>query len=101
MRRLLPLILLNVACAAAPTPAAVAPSQPTPAPAPSSEQPEKPGVKNVAPAAVPPPPASCAELVAHPTGCNATGPLHVALGEALVKEDVVARDAALACLESR
>ena len=102
MRRFLPLIVLNVACAAAPTPAPVAPTQPAAEPAPvASAEPEKPRAKNVAPAAVPPPPAVCTELVMHPTGCTGNAPFRAALAEALSKDEPVARDAALACLESR
>jgi hypothetical protein len=52
------------------------------------------------PAAVPPPPAFCAELLAHPTvGCAPAGSVRPALAVALAKDDVNARDAALACLE--
>jgi hypothetical protein len=101
MRRLLPLLCLTVACAAAPPPAAVAPASPQPAPPPGATEQPKPKPERVAPAAVPPPPASCTELVMHPVGCAGAAPFRETLAGALGLDDAVARDAALACLESR
>jgi len=101
MRRLLPLLCLTVACAAAPPPAAVAPTSPEPAPPLAPSEQPKPKPERVAPAAVPPPPAACNELVTHPVGCAAGTPFRAALAGALGLDDAVARDAALACLESR
>jgi hypothetical protein len=103
MRRLLLLLFLNVACAAAPPPVAVAPSSPAPepAPAPAESPAEKPRSNAVVPAAVPPPPAACTELVTHPVSCSGKAPLRAALAEALLEDDASARDAALACLEAR
>jgi hypothetical protein len=102
MRRLLPLFVLTVACASAPPPVAVAPVSPAPsagASAPASEPQPKP--ERVTPAAVPPPPAACTELVTHPTGCAGNAPFRPALAAALALDDATARDAALACLELR
>jgi len=101
MRRFLPLLVLTAACASAPPPVAVAPAPPgpsasTPEPAPPPKKPER-----VAPAAVPPPPAACTELVMHPTGCPGNTPFRPALAAALALDDATARDAALACLELR
>lgn len=103
MRRLLPLLVLTSACAAAPPPAAVAPA-PAPsasAPAPAATEQPKAKPERVAPAAVPPPPASCTELVLHAVGCTGNAPFREALAGALGVEDFTARDAALACLEAR
>src|SRR5436190_7593664 len=101
MRRFLPLLCLTVACAAAPPPAAVAQAPPLPTPPPATSEQPKPRSERVAPAAVPPPPAVCAELVTHPVGCAGSAPFRDALAAALGLEDAAARDAALACLESR
>jgi hypothetical protein len=96
------MLLLFGGCAAAPTPAPVAPRPSAPAaakgePAPSAEHSTQ---APVVPAAVPPPPAFCAELVAHPSsGCGVAGSTRAALAAALTKDEPSARDAALACLE--
>ena len=103
MRRLLPLLVLTVACAAAPPPVAVTPGEAPPAagPPPARNEPPKAKPERVAPAAVPPPPAACAELVTHPIGRAGGSPFRETLAAALGQDDAVARDAALACLESR
>jgi len=102
MRRLLPLFVLTAACASAPPPVAVAPGPPAPsAAAPATASEPKPKPERVAPAAVPPPPAACTELVMHPTGCAGNAGFRPALAAALALDDAVARDAALACLEAR
>jgi hypothetical protein len=96
------ILALTLGCAAAPPPTPNAPSAgpppPEPAPAPAEPTAKAPAV---VPAAVPPPPAACAAFVAHPTsGCAAAGPVRAALAAALGKDEPLARDAALACLES-
>ncbi len=105
MLRLVPLFAFVCACASAPPPAPVVPRAPGPAAGASAEAvPAKrqPKTQPVVPAAVPSPPAACAEFVAHATsGCAPVGPVRPALASALAKEDLVARDAALACLEAR
>ena len=99
-RLFLVVVLVLTGCAAAPRPPAVTPASPAavapPAPAPSTA--EKP--KEVVPAAVPPPPAECAVLVAHPTSGCAPAVLRDGLAAALVEPDFVKRDAALACVET-
>jgi hypothetical protein len=96
------LLALTLGCAAAPPPAPAAPISSPPSAEHASEHAEssaKPAA--VVPAAVPPPPALCAGFVAHATsGCAASGPVRPALAEALAKDEPLARDAALACLES-
>lgn len=103
MLRLVPLFACVCACASAQPPAAVAPSGPGPSaaqpPAPTAKQPSK--SEPVVPAAVPPPPAACAEFVTRATsGCVTSASVRSALAAALVKEDAALRDGALACLEA-
>lgn len=102
MRFALPLFLvLTIGCAAAQPPQAAAPVAPIAPPAAAESAPPEPESKKpVQPAAVPPPPAECAALVAHPTaGCTTTGPARAALAAALGKPEAE-RDAALACVEA-
>jgi hypothetical protein len=102
MRHALPVVLaLAFGCAAAPPPQAAAPA---PSPAPPSAavaSPDRSATKTVQPAAVPPPPAECASLVAHPTtGCASDDTPRAALAAALAKTGTE-QDAALACVEAR
>jgi hypothetical protein len=104
MLRLASLVLLVTACAGAPPPGPVAPVPARPAapsepPASTSDSAgSKP--RAIPPQAVPPPPAACAELVAHPTsGCLPAGASRASLAAALGKDDPNERDALLACLE--
>jgi hypothetical protein len=102
MLRIAPLFAFVCACASAPPPAPVAPRAPAPrAPSDTAAAKEQPKAHAVVPAAVPPPPAACAEFVAHPTsGCAPGGAVRAALAAALAEDDVAARDGALACLEA-
>ncbi len=92
------LLFLAAGCAASPPPPV---SVPPPAPvAPEPEPPvaEKPGIEA---AAVPPPPAECEALAAHPTnGCAPSGPALVALAAAVEHGPSGQSDAALACIEN-
>jgi hypothetical protein len=101
LRYVLPFLPLVAACAAAPLPPATTPAAPSstaPAPAPAASAAEKP--KEIVPAAVPPPPAECAALVAHPSsGCAPASPFRDSLAAALAQAEVPRRDASLACLE--
>ena len=102
MLRLTLLLALLGGCAAAPSLPPAAPTAPTPAassePGASVETPKH--APAVVPAAVPPPPAQCAEFVQHGTrGCAPAGSSREALAAALGKDEPAARDAALACLE--
>jgi len=103
MLRLSLLLALLSGCAASPTPPAASPRAPAPAasaePGPSVAQPKVPPA--VVPAAVPAPPALCAELIAHGTGACAPAVTSLAaLAAALGEGEPVTRDAALACLEA-
>lgn len=100
LRRVVPLLSLVIGCAGTSPPQPVAPgAAPAPAPAPAaSAQPEK---KAVVPAAVPPPPESCAAYTAHAlSGCAPATPLGDSLAKALAQSVAERRDAALACLEA-
>src|SRR5688572_27520329 len=100
MWKLLALVPLALGCAAPQPPGALSPA--TPGDAPPSEAASQPaGKKAIAPAAVPPPPPYCAELVAHPvTGCIPAGKAREMLASALRAEKKPAEmDRGLACLE--
>ena len=99
MRKLVALLPWAFACAAAPPPEAASPANPPAASEPVTATPQ--GKKPIAPAAVPPPPADCAALVAHPTtGCLPAGKTLDALASAVAANRSPAdKDAALACLE--
>jgi hypothetical protein len=102
MRHALPLVLaLSFGCAGAPPPQAAAPvPSSTVTPAESNAPPDRAAPKTVQPAAVPPPPAECSALVAHPTsGCGSDVPSRAALAAALSKAGPE-RDAAFACVEA-
>jgi hypothetical protein len=101
MRHALPLVLaLALGCASAPPRQATAPAPSTaPPPAETSARPHPSATKTVQPAAVPPPPAECALLLAHPTsGCASDTAPRAALAAALAKTGTE-RDAGLACVE--
>jgi hypothetical protein len=103
MRHLVLLLPWAFACAAAPPQKAASPA--TPATAPSAEtttaKPNPTGRRAIAPAAVPPPPAECQALAAHPTkGCIPAGKARDLLAAAIApSQSPLERDAALACLE--
>jgi len=101
MRKLVVLLPWAFACAAAPPPEAASPANPSGASEPATATAAPAGKKPIAPAAVPPPPADCAPLVAHPTtGCIPAGKTLDALASALAPSRPPAdKDAALACLE--
>jgi hypothetical protein len=102
MRFAFPLfVAFSAGCAAAPPPQAVNPVAPAaPAPTAANAPAEPPAKKAIQPAAVPPPPAECAPLVAHATtGCASNLPVRAALAAALDKAGAE-RDGALACVEA-
>jgi hypothetical protein len=100
MWKILALVPLALGCAASQPPGARSPTAPGDAP-PSEAASQPVGRKAIAPAAVPPPPAHCAELVGHPvTGCLPAGKARDMLASALAPgKQPVEVDAALACLE--
>jgi hypothetical protein len=87
-------------CAAAPAPPPALPTPPAPAPTSSEAAPAAAKPKEVVPAAVPEPPATCAAYASHATaGCTGKVGWREALAAALAEADPEKRDVALACLE--
>ena len=100
MWKFLALVPLTIGCAASQPPPARSPAAPGDAPPSETASPPA-GRKAIAPAAVPPPPAHCTELVAHPvTGCIPAGKAREMLASALgAQKKPVEVDRGLACLE--